>query len=87
MEDQAKYIYKKVETENIFNVDTIKQKIEVDKFDKMDDTNGKVNPHHEMITNEVEKDDMIISQMEEWLILSNVVNYVPYVRHLKIISI
>ena len=32
MEDQAKYIYRKVETENIVNVDTIKQEIEADKF-------------------------------------------------------
>ena len=51
MEDQAKHIYKKVETENIANVDTIKQEIEVDRLDKMDDTNGKINPYHKIITN------------------------------------
>ena len=40
----------------------------------MDNTNGKINPYHEIITNKVEKDDAFISQMEQWLILSNVVN-------------
>ena len=43
MEDQAKSIYKKVETENIVNVDMTKEKVEVDKFDNMDDTNGNNN--------------------------------------------
>ena len=42
----------------------------------MDDANGKINPYHEIITNKAEKDDTIISQMEQWSILSNVVNYV-----------
>ena len=65
MEDQAKYIYKKVETENIVNVDSIKQEIEEDKLEKMDDTHGKINPYHEIITNKVEKDNIIISQMEQ----------------------
>ena len=53
MEDQAKHIYKKVETENIVNVDMIKQEIEVHKLDKMVDTNSKTNPYHEIITNMV----------------------------------
>ena len=47
----------------------------------MDDTNGEINPYHEIITNKVEKDDIIISQMEQWLILSNLVNCVQYNRH------
>ena len=32
----------------------------------MDDSNGEINPYHEIITNKVEKDDTIISQMEQW---------------------
>ena len=55
MEDQAKHIYKKVEMEDIVNVDTIKQEIEVDNLDKMDETDGEINPYHEIITNKVEK--------------------------------
>ena len=72
MEDQAKYIYKKVETGNIGNIDTIKQEIETDRLDLMDNTNGEINPYHKVIINEVEKDNTIISQMEQWSILSNV---------------
>ena len=49
----------------------------------MDDTNSEGNPYHEKITNTVEKDDTIISQMEQWLILGNIVNYVQYHKHLK----
>ena len=52
MEDKAKHIYKKVETENKVNVDTIIQEMEAD---KIDDTNGKINPYHEIIKNKVEK--------------------------------
>ena len=48
------------------NVDTIKQEIEADNLDEMDDNNGEINPHHEIITNKVEKDDTFISQMEQW---------------------
>ena len=38
----------------------------MDKLDKMDNKNGKINPYHEMIPNKVEKDNIIISQMEQW---------------------
>ena len=65
MEDQAKYIYKKIETENIVNVDTIKMEIAEDKLKRIEDTNGEINPYHEIVTNKVEKDDIIISQMEQ----------------------
>ena len=53
----------------------------------MDDTDGKTNPYYRIITNKVEKDDIIISQMEQWLILSNMVNYVQYDKHPKSIMI
>ena len=32
----------------------------------------------------VEKDNTVISQMEQWSILSNIVNYVQYDRHPRI---
>ena len=37
-----------------------------------------VNPYHEIITNKIDKENIIKSQMELWSILSNVVNYVQY---------
>ena len=86
-EDQAKHIYKKVETENIANIDTIKWEVEVDRLDKMDYTNGKINPCHEIIKNKIEKENTIISQIEQWSIPRNIVNYVQCDRHSKSITI
>ena len=53
----------------------------------MDDTNDEINPCHEIITNKVEKDDMVIPEMELWSILSNIVYYIQYDRTPKIIMI
>ena len=68
MEDQAKHVYKKVETENIVNIDTIKQEIEADKLDKVDDNSGEINPYHEIITNNVEKSyrSLVFSGTVHW---------------------
>ena len=52
MNDQTRHIYKKVESESIVNVDTIKQEIE--DSDNIDE--DEVNPYHEIITNKVEKE-------------------------------
>ena len=65
MNDQARHIYKKVESESIVNTDTNKQEIEADRLDnnnKLDE--DEVNPYHEIITNKVEKENSITSQME-----------------------
>ena len=82
MNDQARHVYKKTESGSIINIDTIKQEIDQD-VDKIDDTNGKISPYHEIIVNKAERDDTIITQMEQWSILSNVVNYIQYNRHPK----
>ena len=52
MEDQARHIYKKVESENKVNIDAIKQETEAE---KLDDEESEINPYHELITNKVEK--------------------------------
>ena len=46
MNDQAKYVYKMVESGNVINIELIKQEKEQD-VDKIDDTNGKKNPYCE----------------------------------------
>ena len=79
-EDQVRHVYKKVETGKVINIDTIKQEIEQD-VDRIDDMSGKINPYHEIIVNKVGRDNMILSQIEQWSILSNVVNYVQYGKH------
>ena len=59
-EDQAKHIYKKVESGSVINVDTIKQEIDQD-LNRLDDTSGDINPYQELIVNNVEKVDTILS--------------------------
>ena len=87
MEDQARHLYKKEESENIGNIDTIKQEREADKSKEIDYNNGKIKQYHDIITNKREKDETIISKMEQWSILSNILNYVQYNKHPKIIMI
>ena len=81
-ENQARHIYKKVETGKVINIETIKQEIDLD-IDKMDDTSGKINPYHKIIVYEAERDNTILSQMEQWSILSNAINYIQYDRHAR----
>ena len=77
--EQAKHIYKKVETGQTINVDTMKLQIEQEKqLSQMDDDNCEVNPNRGLIVNNVEKVEMQKSQMEQWSILSNSLNYVQH---------
>ena len=47
--DQTKYVYKKVETGETINADTIQQEIEQEKqLNRMDDRNGEINPYREL---------------------------------------
>ena len=66
----------------IINVDTIKQEIDQD-VQRLDYTSCEINPYCKIIVNKAKRDTTILSQMEQWLILSNVVNYVQYERHPK----
>ena len=61
--DQARHVYKKIESGSVIDADTIKQEIDQD-IDKIDDTNGKINSYHKITVNKVERDDTIISEME-----------------------
>ena len=42
----------------------------------MDDTSGDINPYRELMVNNAEMVDTILSQMEHWSILNNIVNYI-----------
>ena len=49
-EDQARHIYKKVESRDIINISTIKQEIDQDwELNRLDDTNGDINPYRKLI--------------------------------------
>ena len=53
---QTKYVYKKVETGEMINADTIQQEIEQEKqLNRMDDENGEINPYGELIINNAEE--------------------------------
>ena len=81
--DQARCIYKKVEQKGIVNVDTIKQEIEEDRLNENYIYEEEMNPYHNMIINEFDRENVISSQMEQWSILGNVVNYVQCDRNPK----
>ena len=52
-------------------------------MDRIDDTNGETNPYKELIVNNAEKLEPLMTQMEQWSILSNVLNYIQYDKHPK----
>ena len=63
-DNQTRHVYKKVESGNIINIDTIKQELKQD-VDKTDDTSSELNPYHNIIVNKAERDNTLILQMEQ----------------------
>ena len=61
--DQARYIYKKVEQEGIVSVDTIKQEMEEDKLSKNNIDDEEVNTYHNVIINNIDRENVIASQI------------------------
>ena len=45
-------------------------------LDSLDDNSGQTNPYYKLIVNKAENIDPLMTQMEQWSILSNVLNYV-----------
>ena len=65
----------------VINTDIIQQEIEQERqLSKIDDMNGEVNPCRELIVNNVERTEPLMTQMEQWSILSNILNYVQHSR-------
>ena len=57
----------------------MKHEIEQEKqLNRMDDDSGEVNPYRELVVNKAEKIEMQKTQMEQWSILSNLLNYVQH---------
>ena len=80
--EQASYVYKKVEMGEMTNVNTIQQEMEhKEQLSKIDDTNGETNPYWELIVNNAKQTEPLMTQMEQWSILSNVLNYIQHDRH------
>ena len=51
-----------------------------EQLSKIDDTNGETNPYQELVFNNAEKIEPLMTQMEQWSILSNILNYVQHSR-------
>ena len=76
---QADYIYKRIELGSSINKSTMKEEIDSDvELDRMDGNSGDKNPYRELIVNNAGKIESMLSQMEQWSILSNIINYVQY---------
>ena len=57
------------------------QEIEQEKqLNKIDDLSREINPYQELIVNNAEMIKPLMTQMEQWSILSNVLNYVQHSR-------
>ena len=77
-------MYKKVVSGNIININIIKQEIDQDwELNRLVDTSRDTDPYRELLVNNVEKIDTILSQMEQWSMLNNIVNYIQYDWHPK----
>ena len=76
--EQRNYIYKNIETGEMINTDMIQQDMEQEQLSKIDDTSRETNPYHELIVNNAEKVEPLMTQMEQRSILSNALNYVQH---------
>ena len=66
----------------MINTETIQQEIEQEKqLNSMDNTNGETNPYHELFVNNAERVEPLMTQMEQWSTLSNVLNYIQHDRY------
>ena len=82
MPRQTNFIYKKVELGSLINKNTVKEELDTDaELDRMDDNNGDENPYRDAIVNNADSIEMSHSPMEQWSILSNVINYVQHSRN------
>ena len=52
-------------------------------LDRIDDNRGDENPYRELIVNNACKIESTLSQIGQWSILSNVINYVQYSKNPK----
>ena len=81
--DQAKYINKNVEYNRMVNAEMIKQELEDDRLNKDNVDKEEENQYWKIIINDFDRNDIIISQIEQWSILGNIDNYVQYDRKPK----
>ena len=68
----------------MINTETLQQELAHEKqSNRIDETNGETNPYKELIVNNAEKIEPLLAQMEQWSILTTMLNYIQYDRHPK----
>ena len=81
---QTNFVYKKVELGSLINKNTIKEELDADiELERMDNNSRDKNPYKELIFNNASRVDSALTQIEQWSILSNIVNYVQYSKNPK----
>ena len=66
----------------MIDTNTIQQEIEQEEqLNRMDDTNRETNPYQELIVNNAERIEPLMMQIEQWSILSNVLNYIQHDKY------
>ena len=81
---QTDFIYKKVELSSLINKNKIKGELDADiELDRMDDNSGDKNPYKELTTNNACKIKDALPQMEQWSILSNIINCIQCSKNPK----
>ena len=81
---QTNFIYKKVELGSLINKNTVKEELDADvELERMDDNIREKNPYKELIVNNASKVDSALTHLEQWQILSNIINYVQYSKNPK----
>ena len=79
---QTNFVYKKVELGRLINKNTIKEELDADvELDRMDNNSGDENPYKELLVNNAGKIESALTQMEQWSILSNIINYMQYSKN------
>ena len=83
-EEQDKHVYKKIESDGIIDADALHQEIEEERqLNRIDNMSRDTNPYNELVVNNTEKIEPLLTQMEQWSILSNTFNYIQYDRYPK----
>ena len=82
--EQANFVYKKTESGEMINTATLQKELEHERqLYKIDDTKGDTTLYKELIVNNAEKIEPLLTQMEQWSILSNLRKYIHYDKHPK----
>ena len=82
--EQASHVCKKIESCGIIITETLHQEIEQEgQLDRIDDTSRETNPYKELIVNNAEKIESLLTHMEQWSIWSTTLNYIQYDKHPK----